>query len=197
MDSDVLNDIGEDAPIVLFCRIILQQAIGWNWYILSNITAPPGALLKQRKSVWRHSHFDPWGSIFRDSEVVSVILSDIGCGLTLTFLWFLKIYLGSFEKLVWFYVVPWCWVNNWVRLCFKKGCNQPQLTPIVDSDDNLPSPYTPNFTEILRRAMDLHSWRNSNDRSQLWHHWNAFLSPHLFRSRRSSSVFEDSSLLWT
>ncbi|TLD27981.1 Bifunctional purine biosynthetic protein ADE1 [Venturia nashicola] len=114
IDADGLEDLGEDAPIVLFYRIILQQAIGWNWYILSNITAPTGSLLKQGKSVWRHSHFDPWGSIFRDSEVTSVILSDIGCGLTLTFLWLLRSYLGSFEKLFWFYIVPWCWVNNWI-----------------------------------------------------------------------------------
>lgn len=49
--SDALEDLGEDTPIYLFYRIILQQTIGQNWYILSNITAPIGSLLKQGKSV--------------------------------------------------------------------------------------------------------------------------------------------------
>ena len=111
-----LDELGEDVPIVLFLRILLQQVIGWNWYILSNITCPPTALVKQGMSIWRHSHFDPWGSQFRNSEAASIILSDIGCLLTITTLYWIYLYLGSFEQLFWLYIVPWMWVNHWIGM---------------------------------------------------------------------------------
>lgn len=110
----VLDEMTEDAPAVLFIRILIQQLIGWNWYILSNITAPPTSVIKKDKSVWRHSHFDPWGSLFRDSEVLAVVLSDIGCLTTIAGLYTLYQKLGSFELVFWFYIVPWTWVNHWI-----------------------------------------------------------------------------------
>lgn len=109
-----LDEVGEDAPVVLFLRIILQQLIGWNWYIISNITTPDTALVKKGLSVWRYSHFDPWGGMFRESEVSAIILSDIGCLTTLTGLYFLYQYLGSFELLFWIYIVPWSIVNHFI-----------------------------------------------------------------------------------
>jgi bifunctional Delta-12/omega-3 fatty acid desaturase len=50
-------------------------------------------------SVWRRSHLDPWGALYRSSEVVSIILSDIGCLLTIIVLFQLYLRLGSFEQL--------------------------------------------------------------------------------------------------
>jgi hypothetical protein len=109
-----LDELGEDAPIVLTLRILLQQLIGWNWYILSKITCPPTALIRQKMSVWRHSHFDPWGSLFRDSEVTSIILSDLGCLITVGILYQIYQYTGSFALIFWGYIVPWSWVNHWI-----------------------------------------------------------------------------------
>ncbi|KAM5367872.1 hypothetical protein ACJZ2D_009783 [Fusarium nematophilum] len=109
-----LDEVTEDAPLVLFLRIILQQVIGWNWYILSNITCPPSGLVKKGMSVWRHSHFDPWGALFRTSEATAIILSDIGCFTTLVGLWALYKYTGSVEEVFWLYIVPWSWVNHWI-----------------------------------------------------------------------------------
>ena len=109
-----LDELTEDAPIVLFIRIIMQQLIGWNWYILSNITCPPEAVIKKGMSVWRYSHFDPWGALFRSSEVIAVLLSDVGCFLTITALYYLTDYFGSFKKVFFFYVIPWTWVNHWI-----------------------------------------------------------------------------------
>lgn len=111
---ETLDEVGQDAPLVLFLRIILQQAIGWNWYILTNITCPPSSVVKQGMSAWRHSHFDPWGALFRDSEVYSIILSDAGCIATIAALYHLYQTFGSFETLFWVYVVPWSWVNHWI-----------------------------------------------------------------------------------
>lgn len=112
--AEVLDEVGQDAPIVLFLRILLQQAIGWNWYILSNITCPPSAVIKQGLSAWRHSHFDPWGALFRDSEKSAILLSNIGCLATITALYHLYQVIGSFETVFWLYIVPWTWVNHWI-----------------------------------------------------------------------------------
>ena len=116
--AEVLDEVGQDAPIVLFLRIILQQTIGWNWYILSNITCPPSAVIKQGMSAWRHSHFDPWGALFRGSEISAIILSDLGCLATITALYHLYQVFGSFETLFWVYIVPWTWVNHWIGMAF-------------------------------------------------------------------------------
>lgn len=37
------DDVFEDAPLVVFFRIVLQQVIGWHWYLLSHITAGPNS----------------------------------------------------------------------------------------------------------------------------------------------------------
>lgn len=111
---DKVEEVGEDAPMVLFLRIILQQLIGWNWYILSNITTPDTAVVKKGLSVWRYSHFDPWGGMFRSKEVWAILLSDAGCLTTISGLYFLYRYLESFEMLFWIYIVPWCVVNHFI-----------------------------------------------------------------------------------
>lgn len=103
---DKLEEVGEDAPAVLFLRIVLQQLIGWNWYILSNITTPDTAVVKKGLSEWHYSHFDPWGGMFRSSEVNAIILSDVGSLTTISGLYFLYRWLGSFEPVFWVYIVP-------------------------------------------------------------------------------------------
>lgn len=114
LTTEMLDELGEDAPIVLFLRIILQQVIGWNWYIISNITCPPTATIKRNMSMWRHSHFDPWGAMFRDSEVGAVILSDIGCMTTIAGLCALSRSGSGWEPVFWQYIVPWTWLNHWI-----------------------------------------------------------------------------------
>ena len=111
---DLLDEVGQDAPLVLFLRILLQPAIGWNWYIISNITSPSTAVVKKNMSAWRHSHFDPWGVLFRNSEVWSIVFSNLGCLATFGMLYYLSYLTGSFEKVFWIYVVPWSWVNHWI-----------------------------------------------------------------------------------
>ncbi|KAM5343888.1 hypothetical protein ACJ41O_012425 [Fusarium nematophilum] len=111
---DTLEEVGQDAPLVLFLRILLQQAIGWNWYIISNITCPHSAVIKKQMSAWRYSHFDPWGGLFRDSEVAAILLSDLGLLATIMALYHLYTVIGSFESLFWVYIVPWTWVNHWI-----------------------------------------------------------------------------------
>ncbi|RAK95936.1 delta-12 fatty acid desaturas-like protein [Aspergillus ibericus CBS 121593] len=91
--AEVLEEIGQDAPWVLFLRIVLQPTIGWNWYILTNITCPPTAVVKPGMSMWRH---------------------DLGCLATIAGLYHLYTWFGSFETLFWVYIMPWTWVNHWI-----------------------------------------------------------------------------------
>lgn len=136
-----LDELTEDAPAVLFIRIIVQQLIGWNWYILANITCPPTALAKPPRSAWRNSHFDPWSSLFRDSERLAILLSDFGCFTTIAGLYILKLYLGSWSQIFWFYVVPWTWTNHWIGKTRVSFFSNKSLSLTCHSDDNLPPPH--------------------------------------------------------
>ncbi|KAJ5717967.1 hypothetical protein N7488_003613 [Penicillium malachiteum] len=111
---ELLEEVGQDSPLVLLIRILIQQIFGWNWYLLSHITCPPSAVPKQGLSAWRHSHFDPWGAVFRDSEKVAILLSDAGCLATLAALYHFYQQVGSFGTVFWVYVVPWMWLNHWI-----------------------------------------------------------------------------------
>ncbi|QUC22022.1 uncharacterized protein UV8b_06263 [Ustilaginoidea virens] len=138
---DTLEHVGQDSPLVLLLRILLQQAIGWNWYILSNITCPPTAVVKKGMSAWRHSHFDPWGALFRESEVSAILLSDLGCLGTAYVLYQLYQVFGSFETLFWVYIVPWTWVNHWIVM----------ITYLHHTHPDLPK-YTPESWTFVRGA---------------------------------------------
>ncbi|PYH57164.1 delta-12 fatty acid desaturas-like protein [Aspergillus niger CBS 101883] len=138
---ETLEDIGQDAPFVLFLRILLQQTIGWNWYILTNITCPPTAVPKKGMSMWRHSHFDPQGALFYPSEWLSIVLSDLGCFAVITGLYQLYLQFGSFETLFWVYIVPWTWVNHWIVM----------ITYLHHTHPSVPK-YTPESWSFLRGA---------------------------------------------
>lgn len=114
VDSEKIDELTEDMPAVLFLRILFQQLIGWPWYMLSNITCAPTAVVKPTLSAWRNSHFDPWGSLFRDSERLSILLSDLGCFAAVVGLYVLKTHLNSWSQLFWLYIVPWAWLNHWI-----------------------------------------------------------------------------------
>lgn len=116
VDSGKVDELTEDMPAVPFLRILLQELIGWTWYMLSNITCAPTAVVNPTRSAWRNSHFDPWGSLFRDSERLSILLSDLGCFITIAALYMMKTYLNSWSKLFWLYVVPWAWLNHWIGM---------------------------------------------------------------------------------
>jgi omega-6 fatty acid desaturase (delta-12 desaturase) len=164
LKPDRLGELGEDAPIVLFLRIMLQQLIGWNWYILSNITSPPTALIKPGMSVWRHSHFDPWGALFRDSERTAIILSDIGCLLGIIALHQIHLYLGSFGQVFWLYIIPWMWVNHWIGVLAPSSPNPLTLTAQpYPSYDHISAPHLSERAQIQRRVVDFHPRRYRNN----------------------------------
>ena len=95
-------------------------------------------------TAWRHSHFDPWGALFRPSEKHAILLSDVGCLGTIAVLYQLYRSFSSFETLLWVYIVPWTWVNHWIGKDFTStGTRTPNADhQNVNSDDHIPAPYT-------------------------------------------------------
>lgn len=109
-----LEELTEDSPIVTFLRIIVQQVIGWPWYLLTNITAAPSSLQKPpSKKLFGNSHFAPTGSLFRTEEASLILLSDLGLAATAFVLWFAISRLGV-EMVALLYLQPYVWVNHWI-----------------------------------------------------------------------------------
>ena len=109
-----LEEITEDAPIVTFMRIILQQLVGFPWYLLTNITAAEGSLPKAQSVIpLGNSHFAPTGSLFRPDEAWVILLSDLGLAATALGLWFAGTHVG-FPTVFALYGAPYLWLNHWI-----------------------------------------------------------------------------------
>lgn len=52
----------------MLLRILLQQVIGWPWYLLTHITAGPRSSPRPSRGWWDNSHFLPSSSLFRPDE---------------------------------------------------------------------------------------------------------------------------------
>lgn len=108
------EELTEDSPIVSFFRLILQQILGFPWYILFNITAGPGSLRRSPSSKpLGNSHLYPKGPLFRESERMLVVLSDLGLIATGVALWYGASAIGSMS-LCFLYFLPYMWVNHWI-----------------------------------------------------------------------------------
>ncbi|KAI8954889.1 hypothetical protein F4801DRAFT_411911 [Xylaria longipes] len=59
---------GEDSPLVISCRILLQQLLGWPWYLLTHITAGPESSPRKSRGWWDNSHFMPSSSLFHSLD---------------------------------------------------------------------------------------------------------------------------------
>ena len=108
------EDLLEDSPIIILLRIILQQVIGFPWYLLTNISAAPGSLVRNPSTKpLGNSHFAPTGSLFRDSEFTSIFMSDFGLAAVSVGLCFAGRHIG-FGMLALLYVQPYMWLNHWI-----------------------------------------------------------------------------------
>ncbi|KAI0429812.1 hypothetical protein F5Y09DRAFT_342250 [Xylaria sp. FL1042] len=147
---DMLNDNFEDAPFVVFWRIILQQVIGWHWYLLSHITAGPDSVStdassalspKKSRGWWDNSHFMPNSSLFRPDEFWDIVLSDVGLLSMIGIVYKLGQMYG-FHTMLWTYILPLMWVNHWIVM----------ITYLHHTHTSLPK-YTPESWTYLRGAL--------------------------------------------
>lgn len=108
------QEILEDSPIFVLFRLLLQQALGFPWYLLTNISAAPGSLVRApSKSPFDRSHFAPTGSLFRDSEFSLILVSDLGLAIIVLGLWLGSQRIG-FSMLALLYLQPYMWLNHWL-----------------------------------------------------------------------------------
>jgi bifunctional Delta-12/omega-3 fatty acid desaturase len=137
-----LEELSEDTPIVTFLRILLQQAIGFPWYLLTNITASQGSLYRHQSDVFLgNSHFLPSSTLFRPEETIYILLSDLGILLMATGLWWSSKIFGT-PAILLVYVQPYLWVNHWIVA----------ITYLHHTHPNLPK-YEPEAWTFLKGAL--------------------------------------------
>ncbi|KAI0392127.1 fatty acid desaturase-domain-containing protein [Xylariaceae sp. FL0594] len=156
------DDIYEDAPFVIFLRIVLQQVIGWYWYLLSHITAGPNSAPadegvikpgiaandsisiqspKKSRGWWDNSHYLPNSSLFRDDEKWKIVASDAGL-LGMAGIVYALAQTYGFRTVLWTYLLPLMWVNHWIVM----------ITYLHHTHVSLPK-YAPESWTYLRGAL--------------------------------------------
>ncbi|KAI2604619.1 fatty acid desaturase-domain-containing protein [Hypoxylon sp. NC1633] len=136
-----LKHVVEDAPVVTFGRIVLQQLVGWPWYLLTHITAGPSSSPRKSRGWWDNSHFIPSSSLFRSNESWGVAASDLGILCMCLGLYIAAGVYGS-STIFWAYVLPWMWLNHWIVM----------ITYLHHTSPSLPK-YTPQSWTHLRGAL--------------------------------------------
>ncbi|KAI1503075.1 delta-12 fatty acid desaturas-like protein [Biscogniauxia marginata] len=139
--NEAWDDLMEDAPVVVFLRILLQQVIGWPWYLLSHITAGPNSSPKKPRGWWDNSHFLPNSSLFRSDEFWNIVASDLGLITMGTTVYTLGQKFGL-QTMLWTYILPLIWVNHWIVM----------ITYLHHTHTLLPK-YTPESWTYLRGAL--------------------------------------------
>lgn len=114
LDVNRLEELTEDAPLYTFFRIVIQQVMGFPWYLLTNITASQGSLHRPHSyNLLGNSHFLPYSTVFRPEEAHLIVLSDIGLGLMAATVHYAVGQVGlGFVALLYFQ--PYMWVNHWI-----------------------------------------------------------------------------------
>lgn len=144
-----LDHISEDAPVVIFLRIFLQQVVGWPWYLLTHITAGPQSSPRKSRGWWDNSHFLPSSSLFRSSEGWNIFASDLGIICMGSLLYTMGNAFGSLA-VFWAYLLPWMWVNHWIGKFFHGSkhnlCNVKDLLTSHRSYDHVPPSYITGLT---------------------------------------------------
>ncbi|KAI1497972.1 Delta(12) fatty acid desaturase [Biscogniauxia marginata] len=106
----------EDTPIMSVVKLVGHQLVGWQLYLLFNVTSGKGSKpLKGTISerFYIESHFDPTGPLFLPSQRLLVVFSDIGLILMLVLLYAAAMKLGAMEVSL-LYLVPYLWVHHWL-----------------------------------------------------------------------------------
>ncbi|KAJ5682422.1 hypothetical protein N7462_005587 [Penicillium macrosclerotiorum] len=108
-------------------RLLVQQIFGWPCYILFYLTSGPESMHPRKPGRWwQNNHFNPTSPLFGPGEFSSVVISDIGIGLTVRGLWLIYKTFG-FTKLILIYVLPWLWVNHWIVAVTYLQHNHPAI----------------------------------------------------------------------
>ncbi|KAL5333680.1 fatty acid desaturase-domain-containing protein [Aspergillus crustosus] len=100
----------EDAPVVTLWHDLLLQIFGWPLYMLDNLRGQKGASGFPQES---HYWFGADSALYKESELFSVFLSDLGVATTCVGFDFAARVFSLWTVLV-FYGIPYLWLNQWV-----------------------------------------------------------------------------------
>jgi len=100
------HDVFEETPIYSLGRMIFMQALGWQYYLLTNAMGSPMYPAGT-------NHFQPSSPLFKPHERNGIIASNIGLSVmsSVLYLWTKEVGLGYFFKL---YFVPYLLSNHWI-----------------------------------------------------------------------------------
>lgn len=101
-----VSELLEDAPLAVFINLLFQQLVGWPMYLIRNASG-------QKYYPKGTNHFNPSSVIFDTRHFSQIIASDLGIGLVLGALYYWGKQRG-FTEVVYYYVIPYLWVNNWL-----------------------------------------------------------------------------------
>ncbi|KAA8642514.1 hypothetical protein EYZ11_011585 [Aspergillus tanneri] len=107
-----LKHLAEETPIVSFGQLVGHQLFGWQLYLLLNVTAGTKSWPGETKT-GPASHFNPVGAIFRRSQWIQVVLSDLGLIIMGSVLYYAATQIGGWNVAL-LYGVPYFWVHHWL-----------------------------------------------------------------------------------
>ncbi|KAL2795025.1 fatty acid desaturase-domain-containing protein [Aspergillus keveii] len=106
----------EDTPIYSFVSLLAHQLVGWQTYLLFNVTAGTKSRpIQGKRTGWfqTNSHFDPTGSLWTESQRHLIAISDLGLLLMGAAVWYLSQQVGLLKTFL-IYFVPYLWVHHWL-----------------------------------------------------------------------------------
>jgi omega-6 fatty acid desaturase (delta-12 desaturase) len=108
----------EDTPIYSFVSLLAHQLVGWQTYLLFNVTAGTKSRpIQGKRTGWfqTNSHFDPTGSLWTESQRHLIAISDLGLLLMGAAVWYLSQQVGLLKTFL-IYFVPYLWVHHWLGM---------------------------------------------------------------------------------
>lgn len=116
-----LAELTDETPIYTLIALIGQQVIGWQNYLLTNVTGHNNhegqregrGKGKKNGFLTGVNHFNPASPLYDAKHAKLILLSDVGIILAASALYYLGSTFGWANMAVW-YFVPYFWVHHWL-----------------------------------------------------------------------------------
>ncbi|KAJ7507864.1 fatty acid desaturase-domain-containing protein [Mycena galericulata] len=98
----------EDTPIFVLAKLVIRQMIGFQSYLLLNLSGP-------RHYPVPTSHFNPYSIMFKSQDRASVLVSDMGI-LAMVWITSKAVQIWGLRDVFMFYGIPCLIVSHWVTM---------------------------------------------------------------------------------
>jgi len=97
----------EDTPLMNLWKVLVVVLFGWPAYLLFNVLSQkyPGGK--------RANHFEPWSPLFKDSQRMDIVVSDVALLVVIAML-YMYTSVHGFASLMFYYGFPYLIVNFWL-----------------------------------------------------------------------------------